>query len=149
MARQTFDKIESFCVVDKNPIPVDRLKRRAVTCSKTCSKIRTAQLMAVMEQMECKYCRRPSTPEERQAYKRFRRLEIEHPDLIYPVNPTDSRRAIDALKTIFNEDGVVWVGDVIKAIEPGWKSRWDLREELDAQELAEIREQEESQDEPA
>lgn len=86
MARQTFDKIESFCVVDKNLIPADRLKRGAVTCSKECSKIRSQQQMALVDQVECRYCRRPSTPEERQAYRRFRKLESLRPDLLYPDN---------------------------------------------------------------
>jgi hypothetical protein len=33
----------------------------------------------------CRYCRKPSTNEERAAYQRFRKLEKKRPDLLYPV----------------------------------------------------------------
>ena len=67
--------LEMFCVVDKNPIPHSRVKLGSITCSTECAKKRRRQQMKLMEQTECKYCRRPSTPEERTRYKRWRAAE--------------------------------------------------------------------------
>lgn len=68
----TLDQVQNFCVFDRKPIPVERVKRNATTCSKECAKAMERQRMLLMEQSECKYCRRPSTPAERESYKRWR-----------------------------------------------------------------------------
>lgn len=72
-AALTLDQVRNFCVFDGKLIPADRVKRNAVTCSKECAKAIERQRMLLMEQGECKYCRRPSTPEERESYKEWRR----------------------------------------------------------------------------
>ena len=84
MARKTFDDVKTHCVICTNEVPKERLIRGAITCTKEHAKLRRAQLFAMMDKKECRYCRRPSTPEEREAYKRFRTLERTRPDLLYP-----------------------------------------------------------------
>jgi hypothetical protein len=71
-ATLTLDQVRNYCVQDGQPIPIERLKLGAVTCSKACEKARGRQRMLLMEQKECKYCRRPSTPEERESFKAWR-----------------------------------------------------------------------------
>lgn len=72
-AALTLDQVRNYCVFDGKPIPAERVKRNAVTCSKDCAKAIERQRMLLMEQSECKYCRRPSTPEERESYKQWRK----------------------------------------------------------------------------
>lgn len=72
-AALTLDQVRNFCVFDGKLIPAERVKRNAVTCSKECAKAIARQRMLLVEQGECKYCRRPSTPEERESYKEWRR----------------------------------------------------------------------------
>jgi hypothetical protein len=72
-ATLTLDQVRNFCVSCGETIPVERVKRNAVTCSKECGQAMERQRMLLMEQTECKYCRRPSTPEEREEFKRWRR----------------------------------------------------------------------------
>jgi hypothetical protein len=84
MARQTYDEVTTHCVICTTEVPKERLMRGAITCTKEHAKLRRAQLAAITDKKECRYCRRPSTPEEREAYKRFRTLERKRPDLLYP-----------------------------------------------------------------
>lgn len=83
MARKTYDDIKTLCIICGADIPKERVMHGAITCSKEHAKLRSAQLLAITDKKECRYCRRPSTPEEREAYKRFRTLERKRPDLIY------------------------------------------------------------------
>jgi hypothetical protein len=81
---RAFVNMEGFCIVDAQPIPKARLLKGSVVCSDRCLKVRQRALRTVQDQRECRYCRHPSTPEEREAYKRFRALEKKRPDLLYP-----------------------------------------------------------------
>lgn len=72
-ATLTLDQVRNFCVFDGKPIPAERVKRNAVTCSQGCADAIIRQRMLLMEQSECKYCRRPSTPEERESFKHWRK----------------------------------------------------------------------------
>jgi hypothetical protein len=71
-------------VVDGQPIPQDRLSKGSVTCSKECYEKRRKAQRAQQDEKECRYCRKPSSFEDREAFKRFRRLEARRPDLVYP-----------------------------------------------------------------
>lgn len=84
MARKTYDDVKTLCIVCGDGVPKDRIMRGAITCSKEHAKLRRAQLQAITDKKECRYCRRPSTPEEREAYKRFRTLERKRPEMLYP-----------------------------------------------------------------
>jgi len=84
MSRKTYDDVKTLCIICGGEVPKDRIMRGAITCSKEHSKLRRNQLTAIVDKKECRYCRRPSTPEEREAYKRFRNMERKRPDLLYP-----------------------------------------------------------------
>lgn len=75
MARKTYDDVKTLCIICGSEIPTERIMRGAITCGKEHAKLRRAQLQAITDKKECRYCRRPSTPEEREAYKRFRKFE--------------------------------------------------------------------------
>lgn len=83
MARKTYDDVKTLCIVCGNAVPTDRIARGGITCSKEHAKLRRAQLQAITDKKECRYCRRPSTPEERVAYARFRTMEKKWPHIIY------------------------------------------------------------------
>jgi hypothetical protein len=77
-------RIPGFCVVCSRPIPSERLTRGGVTCSKECTKTRRDAQRAQQDEVECRQCRKPSTPEQRDAYRRFHKMETKRPDLLYP-----------------------------------------------------------------
>ena len=65
MARtDAFRGVERFCVICRNPIPPER-KSDAITCSKECTKKRKDYIRSKQDQEECRYCHKPSTPENR------------------------------------------------------------------------------------
>ena len=75
MARKDdYRGVERFCVMCKNVIPPDR-KWDAVTCGPACTKTRKDFGRSRKDQLECRYCLRPSTPEERARYQAWRRWE--------------------------------------------------------------------------
>jgi predicted nucleic acid-binding Zn ribbon protein len=75
MARKDdFTGNQMHCVVCMSPIPPDR-KWDAVTCSKTCTKARKNFGRSRRDQKECRYCLRPSSPEDRARYQAWRRAE--------------------------------------------------------------------------
>lgn len=77
-------RIDSFCVVCREPIPADRVTKGSITCKKACADARRRAQRTLQDEKECRYCKRPSSPDEREAFKRFRRLETTRPDLLYP-----------------------------------------------------------------
>jgi hypothetical protein len=72
------------CVVCTKPVPHDRTKFGAVTCTRACGAKQKSIAAGLSLLKKCFQCRRPSTPIERSAYRRFRSLEITRPDLLYP-----------------------------------------------------------------
>lgn len=43
---------------------------------------------------------------------------------------------LNTCKKICNQEGWVWLEQIIKSIEPEWRSRWDLLVEREAAEMA-------------
>jgi predicted nucleic acid-binding Zn ribbon protein len=74
MRKDNYRGVSMKCVVCTNPIPADR-KWDAITCSKECSVKRKEFGRSRKDQIECRYCLRPSTPEERARYNAWRRWE--------------------------------------------------------------------------
>lgn len=100
------------CVVCTEPIPVDRQRYRSITCTPEHGVLRKASIRAKVDQRQCRSCRKPSTPLERGAFQRFRRLELTQPDILYPKpfkqwqqeNPGgDPQGFAEALRGIFQE----------------------------------------------
>lgn len=59
-----FRGVIRHCVMCGNQVPADR-KSDAVTCSKECTVARKNFIRSKLDQKECRYCNKPSTPEER------------------------------------------------------------------------------------
>lgn len=79
MGRTDISNFTMHCVVCQKPIPADR-KWDAVTCSPACTKQRKDYGRARIDQRVCRYCLKPSTPEERQRYLAWRRWEKKNAD---------------------------------------------------------------------
>jgi hypothetical protein len=117
MARNMYEDIVVRCVICGDPVPADRVAQGAITCKKEHGTLRKNMLRAQKDAKECRYCRKPSTPEERAAYMRFRRIERKQPDLLYPAEfqawkaeldaqanpPNDSPRTVEAFAKWWND----------------------------------------------
>lgn len=68
-----FYEIPVFCVVCGKEVPLDRKKRRSVTCSEECNKKRSNYLRERKELRRCKYCGVPATIAERDDFRAWRR----------------------------------------------------------------------------
>jgi hypothetical protein len=71
-----------------NFIPSDRHKK-AVTCSEECAQARKDWNRSRQDATECRYCERPSTPEERTRYKRWRKWEENNPPPDSELSPKE------------------------------------------------------------
>jgi hypothetical protein len=67
------NEVKVYCVVCGDVVPEDRKRRRSITCRKECADARNAYLRARVEAKKCKYCAQPSTPEQREDFKAWRR----------------------------------------------------------------------------
>lgn len=72
------------CVVCTRDVPADRAAHRAITCSLEHRVLRKRSIRARLDVRRCRHCTRPATPIERAAFRRFRKLELMRPDLLYP-----------------------------------------------------------------
>ncbi len=70
--RDDFHEHEMNCVMCPNKIPPDRPKL-SVTCSKECTIARKNYWRSRQDARVCRYCWKPSTPEQRAAYQQWRR----------------------------------------------------------------------------
>lgn len=82
--RAQFYELETFCTVCTKPVPPERLRFKAITCTEECARLRKLSMRSKQDARECRHCRKPSTPEERAAYQRFRRWEKNNPHIAYP-----------------------------------------------------------------
>ena len=84
MARNTYDDVKMHCIVCTKDIDDERARRNHITCSDECLAKRRSIQRAKRDAVECRYCKKPSTLEQRAAFARFRRVENKRPDLLYP-----------------------------------------------------------------
>ena len=105
-------KVEVHCVICTALVPTDRLKYRRITCSDACNKIRERQTRKRVDDRECRFCHKPSTPTGRRAFAKFRKWEREFPDQAHPE-----------LWNIVSEHGMT-VSEFGKAIHQSVK--WDF-----------------------
>ena len=81
MANEDIAGKTMFCVVCKTVLS----GTRTVTCSKECAEIRKRiQRKKTVDDKECRFCHKASTPNARKAFSRFRRWERDNPALAYP-----------------------------------------------------------------
>ena len=65
MARtDNYRGVERWCVMCKKPIPMER-KWDAICCGPVCTRLRKQYGRSRRDQTFCRYCNKPSTPEER------------------------------------------------------------------------------------
>jgi hypothetical protein len=84
VARKTYEDQKFHCIVCTKEIDDDRALRNNITCSEACLTLRKSMQRAKRDAVECRYCKKPSTMEQRAAFTRFRRVENKRPDLLYP-----------------------------------------------------------------
>jgi hypothetical protein len=65
-------RYKTFCVLCKRRIPRKRQRRRAITCKTRHQQMLTAMRKAERDRRQCSHCGRPSTPDERGAFRAWR-----------------------------------------------------------------------------
>lgn len=68
-----------FCIVCREPIPLERAVRGSNTHAEECRKHRDAMKRAQVDKKKCRHCMKPSTAEERKLFQKWRR---EQPDYV-------------------------------------------------------------------
>jgi hypothetical protein len=84
-ARMRRDDRNCLCVICTKPIGADRARYSAITCSPEHGALRKQSIRARVDMKRCRVCSRPATPVERAAFRRFRKLELQRPDILYPA----------------------------------------------------------------
>jgi predicted nucleic acid-binding Zn ribbon protein len=93
-----------YCVVCAEPIPTDRLLRKAVTCSKQHGTILKNERRKLRDLGRCRFCGRPSTPEERAAFAAWRKTL---PDTVKRGRPSKPKPAATKKSALANGAGTV------------------------------------------
>lgn len=89
--------MKMYCVIDGNEIDDEKVKRKAVTCSHECKLLLKAFRRKQRSEIICSACRRPSTPEERQEFKRWRReTQPSRPQGRPPLTPEEKQAKKEA-----------------------------------------------------
>lgn len=118
MADEDILRMKTHCVVCTNEVPEDRVKHRAVTCSKAHQEIHARMRKRRVSSKFCRFCNRSSTPSQRRAFTRFKRWEEQNPEQAYP--------AVFAIVTAAGVDRKAFV----RAIRQGRRFLVDLRPEM-------------------
>lgn len=71
------------CLMCPNEIPEDRRRLNAFTCSNECRQRWNLEKRRPKDAVMCRFCKKPSTMEDRKLYARFRRILRTQPHLIY------------------------------------------------------------------
>lgn len=70
--RDDFTNVAMHCVICREPI-TDSRRKNAVTCSPECTAARKAYWFSKLDAKMCRYCYKPSTPEQRALFQQWRR----------------------------------------------------------------------------
>lgn len=84
MANEDLVGVEAHCTICTNIIPKERQKHRAVTCGEKCKVLWARLKRKKVEDRECLFCHKPSTPNARRAFSAFQIWQYKHPDLSHP-----------------------------------------------------------------
>lgn len=85
MANEDLAGIDAHCTICTTIIPKDRQKFRSVTCSDQCKDLWARLKRKKVDDRECRFCHKPSTPNARKAFAAFRIWQHQHPDLSHPA----------------------------------------------------------------
>ena len=72
--RADLTQLPVYCIVCAEPVPEDRKRFKARTCSAEHQKTRAAYTRSLADRKKCRYCLRPSTPEQRGLFTQWRRF---------------------------------------------------------------------------
>lgn len=75
---KTVLQTQTYCIVDRKPIPEERAKNKSNTCTKECNKLLSQMRRARTDARKCRVCAKPSSPEERKAYQAWLRSHPEY-----------------------------------------------------------------------
>lgn len=70
--RDDFHNVVMHCIVCRNELP-DSRRKNAVTCSPECTLARKNYWFSKLDAKMCRYCYKPSTPEQRALFQQWRR----------------------------------------------------------------------------
>lgn len=72
-----FAALPTYCIVDRKLIPPERAAKRSVTCGGECAGTLRKIRRGLTDKRRCRICAKPSTPDERRAFKRWRKADPE------------------------------------------------------------------------
>jgi hypothetical protein len=86
MANEDLFGLNVLCTICGRTIDPKRALRGSgsVTCSKEHADLRIRLLRKKVDDAECRFCHKPSTPNRRRAFSRFNAWEKAHPDQAFP-----------------------------------------------------------------
>ncbi len=73
------------CTVCTSDVPEEEAKRKAVVCSPECREVLNRLRRKFKDDKQCRFCHKPATLTQRQAFNRFWRWEVENPELAHPA----------------------------------------------------------------
>lgn len=94
------EEFKLYCVVDKKPIPMERIVQRSITCCDTCQDQLRKVRLAIINTRKCMVCFKPSTAEERQLFRRFKAWAIENGHLVQGKRGRKRKKAVDGVQPI-------------------------------------------------
>lgn len=65
--------LQTYCIIDKKPIPEERAANRSNTCSKECRATLDKMRRARVDARRCRHCAKPSSPEDRKLFQAWKR----------------------------------------------------------------------------
>jgi|GEM_PF-3224858 len=134
MARTSYDDVVLHCLICTTPVPPERLRFKAITCCEECATLRKNMIRAKHDGSACRYCRKPSTNEQRAAFQRFRKIEKKQPELLYPQEFEEWKRLRESIVTVVKEDGAHTTADLSPAKFLVWLNDRDTAKEAAAHE---------------
>jgi hypothetical protein len=69
----SLDDVKVWCVVCGDEVPLERKRRRSITCRKECATERNRYLRKRADAKKCRFCGQPCTDEEKASYRAWRK----------------------------------------------------------------------------
>jgi hypothetical protein len=69
----SLDDVRVVCVVCGSDVPIERKRRRSITCQDACAKERNRYLRKRADAKKCRFCGQPCTDEEKVSYRAWRK----------------------------------------------------------------------------
>lgn len=79
----SLDDVRVVCVVCGTDVPIERKRRRSITCQDACAKERNRYLRKRADAKKCRFCGVPATETERASYRAWRKAMREKPKEVH------------------------------------------------------------------